>query len=441
MRNITRSNYTPHIGDYHNMVVHDPVLGKIWLFDCDGVFLDMSKTDVTVVDEYGESVDYAASQRLVTDAYNKAVAVDTASHERDDALDLKIDQAVLALEGEDERIERESKSRDQALEDDYTQKYQSLDNDIETLTRVTDGLTTDVENIERTAVFGVTLNQSDGSAIVLSVNDGGTTTNTPIREAGAAQNGLMSAADYNQLQQNTTDIQHLQNSGLYRGSFDLLTDAPTTTPDPAFIGGEIFQNDFIAVQHASHEGETGIARYRATVNGSAVTYNFEAFIDKDIANFTTNNPGLIVGGTLDGSVEAKSDGTGEVVGWSTVKNDISTNAGNITQLTTDLGNLTNRVGTAEGNITSLDTRMGAAEGNITGLTTRMGTAEGNITANGNAISTLQGKGVQATTDTTLNANTENLLTVKGMMRQWVDITQTGLPASPDPDVFYYTVES
>ena len=144
------------------MIVHDPVLGKIWLFDCDGTFLDMSKTNVTVVDEYGDSQEYAASQSLVTRTKDnldeRITGVDEASHERDDDLDHKIDGEVEDLEAEDARIERESKSRDQALEDDYTQKYQSLDNDIETLTRVTDGLTTDVENIERTAVFGVTIN-------------------------------------------------------------------------------------------------------------------------------------------------------------------------------------------------------------------------------------------------------------------------------------------
>ena len=89
----------------------------------------------------------------------------------------------------------------------------------------------------------------------------------------------------------------------------------------------------------------------------------------------------------------------------------------------------------------MDTRLGTAEGNITGLTTRMGTAEGNITSNANAITALQNKGVQAATDTTIGVNTEKLLTVKGMTRQWVDITQSGLPASPDPDTFYYTVES
>lgn len=445
MRNITRSNYTPKIGDYHNMIVHDPVLGKIWLFDCDGVYLDMSKTNVTVVDEYGVSPEYAASQRLVTatkdDLNERITGVDEASHERDDVLDGKIDREVDTLEGSIAGVDRDSKSRDQSITDDYTRKYNSLDNDIETLTRVTDGLTTTVENIERTAVFGVTLNQSDGTKVTLSVNDGGTATNTDIRNAGTNQSGLMAAADYNQLQSNTVAIQHLQNSGLYRGSFDTLADAPTTTPDEAFIGGEIFQNDFISVQHASHEGQTGIARYRASVNGSAVSYDFEAFIDEDIANFTEGNPGLIVGGTADGSVKAESDGTGSVNGWTTVKNDISTNAGNITNLGNDLGNLANRVGTAEGNITSLDTRMGTAEGNITGLTTRVGTAEGNITSNANAIAALQNKGVQATTDTTIGTNTENLLTVKGMSRQWVDITQSGLPVSPDPDTFYYTVES
>lgn len=56
-----------------------------------------------------------------------------------------------------------------------------------------------------------------------------------------------------------------------------------------------------------------------------------------------------------------------------------------------------------------------------------------------AIGALGSKDVQAATDTTLATNTEPLLTVKGMMRQWVDITQSGLPADPDPDTFYYTV--
>lgn len=442
MRNITRSNYDPKTGDYHNMIVHDPVRGKIWLFDCDGVYLDMSKTNVTVVDEYGESVDYAASQRLVTATRDLANGIDQASHERDDVLSGRISDEVEARTNEDARLDREARAREQDMIDDYTAKYQSLDNDIETLTRVTDGLTTDVEQLERTAVFGTTLNQSDGTKIDLIVNDGGTTTTTTIRNANANQNGLMDSATYTQVQDNTDAIQHLQNAGLYRGSFQTIGDAPTHTPDPAFVNGEIFNNDYISVQNATHEGETGSARYRAFVDDNGdVTYTFEIFIDKDILPFSAGNLGLIKGSaTGDGTIEANSDGTGSVIGWSTLSSQVSTNTNNIATNTGNITSLGTRMGTAEGNITSLDTRVGTAEGNITGLTTRMGTAENNITANANAISSLQGKGVQATTDTTLNANTENLLTVKGMMRQWVDITSTGLPASPDPDTFYYTVE-
>lgn len=442
MRNITRSNYIPHIGDYHNMIVHDPVLGKIWLFDCDGVYLDMSKTNVTVVDEFGPSESYAASQRLVTEVKTLAEGFDEASHQRDDALDQKIDETKEDLTATINANDVATRAREQALRDDYTNKYQTLDNDIETLTRVTDGLTTDVEQIERTAVFGAVLNQSDQTKIDLVVNDGGASTTTTIRNANGVQNGLMTAADHNQIAANADAIQHLQNAGLYRGSFATIADAPTTTPDPAFVGGEIFNNDYISVQEATYQGETGSARYRAFVDeNNNVTYAFEIFIDKDILNFSTGNPGLIVGGTADGSVAANQDGTGSVVGWNTVKNDIQDNADAIEGNTQDISTLTTRVGTAEGTISSQGQAIANNTGNISDLATRMTTAEGNISTNTNGISAINNKGVQATTDTTLGANTENLLTVKGMMRQWVDITQSGLPASPDPDVFYYTVES
>lgn len=446
MRNITRNNYTPHIGDYHNMIVHDEALGKIWLFDCDGVYLDMSKTNVTVVDDYGESAEYAASQSLVTRTNDNLTAqiqgVDEASHLRDDELDDKIDGESERLEAKIDANDVATRGREQEMTDDYTTKYQSLDNDIETLTRVTDGLTTDVEQLERTAVFSAVINQNDQAKIDYIVNDGGISTTTTIRNANANQNGLMPAASYNQIAENTDAIQHLQNAGLYRGSFATINDAPTHTPNPAFVNGEIFNNDYISVQTATHEGETGSARFRAFVDANNdVTYTFEIFIDKDIKNFTTGNSGLIVGGTADGSVSANQDGTGSVAGWNTVKNDIANNAQAISDNTDAIDALEGRMDDAEADISGIDGRVTTAEGNITGLTTRVGTAEGNITTNANAITAIQGKGVQATTDTTLGANTENLLTVKGMMRQFVDITSTGLPASPDPDVFYYTVIS
>lgn len=445
MRNITRSNYDPHVGDYHNKMVHDPVRGKFWWFDCDGMYFDMSKTNVTVVDEYGDSAEYAASQSLVTRTNTtlntKIEGVDEASHLRDDELDDKIDGESERLEAKIDANDVATRAREAEMRTDYTNKYQTLDNDIETLTRVTDGLTTDVENIERTAVFGVAINQSDQSKIEVTVNDGGTSTTTTIRNANGAQNGLMTAADHNQIAANADAIQHLQNAGLYRGSFPTIADAPTTTPDPAFVGGEIFNNDYISVQTATHEGETGSARYRAFVENGTVTYAFEIFIDKDIMNFSTGNPGLIVGGTNSGEVGAQNDGTGKVVGWDILNDTVSDNSQAISDANDDIDALEGRMTAAEGNITSQGQAISNNATNISSLTTRVTTAEGNITTNANGVSTINNKGVQATTDTTIGANTENLLTVKGMMRQFVDITNTGLPASPDPDVFYYTVES
>lgn len=58
MRNITRSNYEPKIGDYHNMIVHDPVLNHLWLFDCDGVYTSIGREDLEkLVDEKVEKLE------------------------------------------------------------------------------------------------------------------------------------------------------------------------------------------------------------------------------------------------------------------------------------------------------------------------------------------------------------------------------------------------
>lgn len=70
MRTIIRDNYDPQIGDYHDKIVHDTVRNKIYLFDCDGVFLNVSKSYVIVTDEAGDSPDLAISQRFTTDGLN-----------------------------------------------------------------------------------------------------------------------------------------------------------------------------------------------------------------------------------------------------------------------------------------------------------------------------------------------------------------------------------
>ena len=65
MRTIIRNNYDPKTSDYHETLVIDDEREKKYLFDCDGVFTDI--TAPKVVSEPGDSEDYAASQKWVTE--------------------------------------------------------------------------------------------------------------------------------------------------------------------------------------------------------------------------------------------------------------------------------------------------------------------------------------------------------------------------------------
>lgn len=64
MRTIIRDDYTPELGQYHERIIIDPVREKTWLFDCDGVFLDITK--VFVANEYGDNKEHAISQDFFT---------------------------------------------------------------------------------------------------------------------------------------------------------------------------------------------------------------------------------------------------------------------------------------------------------------------------------------------------------------------------------------
>ena len=70
MRTIIRDNYTPEIGDYHEKIIRDEAQGKMWIFDCDGVFTEMGG-GVEVVNELGHSTTAATSQDLVTTELDK----------------------------------------------------------------------------------------------------------------------------------------------------------------------------------------------------------------------------------------------------------------------------------------------------------------------------------------------------------------------------------
>lgn len=83
MRTIIRDNYDPIPNEYHETIVVDEARGKRWLFDCDGIFQDITKVDV--VSERGNSEEYAASQKWVTEEVEALEAADQALQDNIDA--------------------------------------------------------------------------------------------------------------------------------------------------------------------------------------------------------------------------------------------------------------------------------------------------------------------------------------------------------------------
>lgn len=65
MRTIIRDNYDPQLGDYHERIIIDEARERRWLFDCDGVFMPFD--EVEVVNERGDSIGKAISQKFFTD--------------------------------------------------------------------------------------------------------------------------------------------------------------------------------------------------------------------------------------------------------------------------------------------------------------------------------------------------------------------------------------
>lgn len=106
MRTTIRDNYTPELGQYHEQILVDPTRRKTWLFDCDGVFTDITK--ITVVSERGDSTEYAASQEWLTremEAQEEALATEEqARKDADEALQKNIDDEEEARKDADQEI-------------------------------------------------------------------------------------------------------------------------------------------------------------------------------------------------------------------------------------------------------------------------------------------------------------------------------------------------
>lgn len=102
MRTIIRNNYDPKNGDYHETIVIDDERNKKYVFDCDGVFTDF--TNPRVVSARGDSEDFAASQKWVTEIDDK---VDGLAEDLGDEIQARTD-ADDAIWAEIEEIEMSS---------------------------------------------------------------------------------------------------------------------------------------------------------------------------------------------------------------------------------------------------------------------------------------------------------------------------------------------
>lgn len=193
----------------------------------------------------------------------------------------------------------------------------------------------------------------DGSTVTLNApRNTGNPATAPLPVADATKAGVMNSATYANLQNLNTRVSSLENqTTTYIVSF--TNDNPTqdeinnayktaypTAPFPPIDGTTVIDS-------------TRQLYYRWVKNG-AIWIKTTGFV---ISQFTNKTAGTIKGSTTAGQIQAETDGTGSLVGYDQIKNDIAANATGIQTLTANLG-------TTNTNVTNLDGRVTAVEGRV-----------------------------------------------------------------------------
>ena len=193
----------------------------------------------------------------------------------------------------------------------------------------------------------------DGSTVTLNApRNTGNPATAPLPVADATKAGVMNSATYVNLQNLNTRVSSLENqTTTYIVSF--TNDNPTqdeinnayktaypTAPFPPIDGTTVID-------------PTRQLYYRWVKNG-AIWLKTTGFV---ISQWTNDTLGTVKGSTVAGQIQAETDGTGSLVGYDQIKNDISANATGIQTLTTNLG-------TTNTNVTNLDGRVTAVEGRV-----------------------------------------------------------------------------
>lgn len=220
--------------------------------------------------------------------------------------------------------------------------------------RATDALNTANAVAEDVSRSLVDLNAAgDGSTVTLNApRNTGNPATAPLPVADATKAGVMNSATYVNLQNLNTRVSSLENqTTTYVVSF--TNDNPTqdeinnayktaypTAPFPPIDGTTVIDS-------------TRQLYYRWVKNG-AIWLKTTGFV---ISQFTNETAGTIKGSTVAGQIQAETDGTGSLVGYDQIKNDIAANATGIQTLTANLG-------TTNTNMTNLDGRVTAVEGRV-----------------------------------------------------------------------------
>lgn len=193
----------------------------------------------------------------------------------------------------------------------------------------------------------------DGSTVTLNApRNTGNPATAPLPVADATKAGVMNSATYVNLQNLNTRVSSLENqTTTYIVSF--TNDNPTqdeinnayktaypTAPFPPIDGTTVIDS-------------TRQLYYRWVKNG-AIWIKTTGFV---VSQFTNETLGTIKGSTVAGQIQAETDGTGSLVGYDQIKNDITANATGIQTLTVNLG-------TTNTNMTNLDGRVTAVEGRV-----------------------------------------------------------------------------
>ena len=123
MRTIIRNNYTPKAGDYHERIIIDNSRHKTWLFDCDGIWTDITK--IHLAEEFGDSSDIGLSQKFITEQFK-------VTDEKIEGVREEVGELSERVDGVEENLNIEIENR-MAADEDLQENIDKVAEDLENL--------------------------------------------------------------------------------------------------------------------------------------------------------------------------------------------------------------------------------------------------------------------------------------------------------------------